>query len=1090
MPSQVPNVPEPVTQGLLQRCLPGSFGKGMRYFQDGRVTLLSHDAWRAEGRVRGSGRAPYATSIELVGAGQRASVQGTCSCPVAVDCKHVAALGLAWLAVLRPPRPLDPLVPDPRAPLPAMPVPRGLWDEWSRGWPEERYDEEQREKPEGTVLYLLAVDNEQLQVQPVLVRPLKSGKLGSARTLRLDGDRALERIRGMPTRDRGVLLSIDPRFWSSSGDDRRYPIDDRDDALLDAILATGRAHLDDPDGVALRRGPPRRFVVEWSLLDDGTQELKARAEPAGASVVGARWRWYVDPVSGEIGAADAGELAPYRDALCDMPPLAPEHHADAMRALRKRGLATRIPAPREVRLDAHRATRVQAVLTLVRPAWDQARDELRHGVNAELAFRYDDQTIDADDDREFLRRWRGDAVEVVPREVEFERTAARFLSREGFRASHHFQASGTTVRQASAWSHPRPLAGAAIEAWVRGFSERAQPFGFVVEADDSFPLHLGLELGAPELELADTGNDWFEARLGIVVDGQRLDLMPIVLEAIRVPAATTARGLRVTLPDGRAALIPRERVGTILALIEDLESRDGAMGVSRALLPAVVPPADWRFLPGERARAFLAELEDFRGLEPVAPPASFAAQLRPYQALGLSWLDFLRRFRFGGVLADDMGLGKTVQVLAFLAREHAARRLARPALVVCPTSVAPNWEAEAQRFAPALRTTLLSSGDRSAQLAALAGYDVVVTSYALMLRDIEALAAQSWSVAVFDEAQWLKNSRSQGYRAAQRINALQRLCLTGTPVENHLGELKAQFDLVFPGLLGDDRRFAQRFRQPIEKARDAEATARLRQRLRPFLLRRSKSEVAGDLPPRTHIAHHVELGDAQRDLYETIRVQMEKRVREALAERGLARSQITVLDALLKLRQVCCDPALVALPSARKVKASAKREALLDLLPTLIEDGRAVLLFSQFTTMLDLIETDLVERQQPFLRLDGSTRNRRAPVEAFQRGEAPLLLVSLKAGGVGLNLTRADTVILYDPWWNPATEAQAIDRAHRIGQDKPVFVYELTCAGTVEEKMATLKQRKKAIADAVLAGGESAIGALGSADLLALFSAI
>ena len=321
-----------------------------------------------------------------------------------------------------------------------------------------------------------------------------------------------------------------------------------------------------------------------------------------------------------------------------------------------------------------------------------------------------------------------------------------------------------------------------------------------------------------------------------------------------------------------------------------------------------------------------------------------------------------------------------------------------------------------------------------------------------------------------------------------RIKAGLRLCLTGTPVENHLGELKAQFDLAFPGLLGDDRHFLQRFRQPIEKSHDPQVARRLRQRLRPFLLRRTKQEVATELPPRTHIAVGIELGEAQRDLYEGIRIQMEKRVRDVLVQRGLARSHITVLDALLKLRQVCCDPRLVDLPSARKVKASAKREALMDLLPTLIEDGRSVLLFSQFTTMLDLIEADVTERGLTFARLDGSTRNRRLPVERFQRGEVPLFLVSLKAGGVGLNLTRADTVILYDPWWNPATEAQAIDRAHRIGQDKPVFVYELTCTGTVEEKMASLKARKRAVAEAVLASGESAIETLQADDLLSLFS--
>ncbi len=1083
MPPQSPLLPE-LTPAVLQRCLPDGFDKGMRYYRSGRVTLQSHDDQHAVGKVQGSRARPYATKVVLERDRQRWFVLGTCTCPMAYDCKHVVALGRAWIAARKPAPPaLAPFVPEPRVAAPALPVSGTLWQEWGTyaagaGLAAPAESAEQ-------LLYLLAIERDAVLVNPVRARPLKCGRLGALKPVGLVGETALDRIRGFAAADRYVLLSIDPAQRSYADGAPWYELGQRDEALLDAILATGRARHREANGLALRAGPARALAFEGALGADGNQTLCPRVDGAATAVGGEAWGWYLDPGTGEVGRTEAGALTPQLVALRAMPPLRPEHHADAVAALQRRGVAALLPAPQALRVDVRRVERPQALLTLTRPPFESDPDRLRFGVHAELAFRYDSETIDADDRHGSIRRRRGDAIDVVLREPEFERTAARFLEREGFHPVRHHD--HRDPGQAAAWQRPHPLAGEAIANWVRAFGERAAPFGFAIEADERFPLHLGLELGAPELELVESGNDWFEARLGIVVDGQRIDLLPIVLRAIADPAATTARGLRVTLPDGRAALLPRERRAAILALIEDLETRGESMGVARALLPAIVPPPDWRFLPGERARAFLAELEGFHGLEAVAPPAGFRAELRPYQALGLAWLDFLRRFHFGGVLADDMGLGKTVQVLAFLARERAARRLVRPALVVCPTSVAPNWLAEAQRFAPELRTTQLASGDRSAALAALGDNDLVITSYALMLRVVEALAAQSWSVVVFDEAQWLKNSRSLSYRAALRMTAPQRLCLTGTPVENHLGELKAQFDLVFPGLLGDDRKFMQRFRHPIEKARDGDATRRLRQRLRPFLLRRAKSEVATELPPRTHIAHRVELGEAQRDLYEAIRVQMEKRVREALAERGLARSQITVLDALLKLRQVCCDPVLVDLPSARKVKESAKREALMDLLPTLIEDGRGILLFSQFTAMLDRIEFDLAERKQPFVRLDGSTRNRRAPVDRFQRGEVPLFLISLKAGGVGLNLTRADTVILYDPWWNPATEAQAIDRAHRIGQDKPVFVYELTCTGTVEEKMAALKARKKAIADAVLAGGEAAIEKLGSNDLLALF---
>ncbi|MEO6064484.1 MAG: DEAD/DEAH box helicase, partial [Lysobacterales bacterium] len=896
--------------------------------------------------------------------------------------------------------------------------------------------------------------------------------------------------------DRSLLLSLNPLDRSFRRAEE-WPLSHGDADLIEPLLATGRARLREPNGIALRLGNKRALAFSWELDAGGNQTLVAGI--GTGHVFGAAWEWYLDAASGEIGRTDAGKLAPFVNDLVSMPDMLPEHVAEAQRALKKRGVASLLPPPHALEVEVARAAQPRALLTLSRPPHDHEPDRLRHGVHARLVFIYDGQSIEPHDPRSELRTRKGESVLLLRREPEFENLIARVLAREGFNAvaQHHYygyhaSAHHTAPIQARVWQRPHPLAGPAIETWARGLVDRCEKFGLTIEAGEDFPVFLGVELGAPELVIEaddEQSSDWFTARLGIELDGVRIDLIPILLRALSDPTATTARGLRVTLPDGRPALVPHERLAAVLALIRDLESRGDSLGVPRAHLAAIVPPPDWRFVPGAEARAFLEEIERFRGLESIAPPPSFVAELRPYQSVGLAWLDFLRRFRFGGVLADDMGLGKTVQLLAHLALERAEGRLDKPALVICPTSVAPNWLAETHRFAPELRVVQLARGDRSATLATLDQQDLVITSYALLLRDAEVLAQRAWSVVVFDEAQWLKNSASLSYRAAVGLKADRKLCLTGTPVENHLGELKAQLDLVVPGLLGDDRRFAKHFRTPIERERDADAAVALRRRVRPFLLRRTKEQVAPELPPRTLIEHSVELGGAQRDLYETIRVQMEKRVRDALIERGFARSRITVLDALLKLRQVCCDPQLVKLPSARTVKESAKREALMDLLPTLIEDGRSILLFSQFTSMLDLIEIDLKQRAQPFLRLDGNTVDRRAPVERFQRGEAPLFLVSLKAGGVGLNLTRADTVILYDPWWNPAAEAQAIDRAHRIGQDKPVFVYELNCVGTVEEKMQALKARKRAVADAVLATGEAALESLGPDDLMALFAA-
>jgi SNF2 family DNA or RNA helicase len=301
----------------------------------------------------------------------------------------------------------------------------------------------------------------------------------------------------------------------------------------------------------------------------------------------------------------------------------------------------------------------------------------------------------------------------------------------------------------------------------------------------------------------------------------------------------------------------------------------------------------------------------------------------------------------------------------------------------------------------------------------------------------------------------------------RELHARHRLCLTGTPLENHLGELWSQFDFLLPGLLGSSKQFSKNLRNPIEKYGDEQASERLALRLRPFMLRRTKQEVVKELPPKTEILRTVELDGAQRELYETIRLAMHVQVRKAVAERGWGRSHIMVLDALLKLRQVCCDPRLVKLEDARQVNGSAKLELLMELLPEMIEEGRRVLLFSQFTGMLSLIEEAIKQAGIDYVKLTGRTRDRAAPVDRFQSGEVPLFLISLKAGGTGLNLTAADTVIHYDPWWNPAVERQATDRAHRIGQQNPVFVYKLISEGTVEEKIQLMQTHKQALADSL-----------------------
>jgi SNF2 family DNA or RNA helicase len=406
---------------------------------------------------------------------------------------------------------------------------------------------------------------------------------------------------------------------------------------------------------------------------------------------------------------------------------------------------------------------------------------------------------------------------------------------------------------------------------------------------------------------------------------------------------------------------------------------------------------------------------------------------------------------------------------------------------VVPTSLTFNWLHEAKRFTPDLKVLLLHGAQRKKQFKQLQHHDLIITTYPLLVRDREALAVQNYHLLILDEAQTIKNPKSQASRLIRGFKARHRLCLTGTPLENHLGELWSLFDFLMPGLLGDEKVFRRDFRTPIESRNDEAAATRLSRRLRPFLLRRTKQQVAKELPEKSEIVQSVVLEGAQRELYETVRLSMHRRVREEIERQGLGRSHIVVLDALMKLRQVCCDPRLLKSRDIDPSTESAKLSHLMSLLEEMVEEGRRILLFSQFTTMLALIEEEVRQIGLDYLKLTGQTRNREGVVKRFQRGEVPLFLISLKAGGVGLNLTAADTVIHYDPWWNPAVERQATDRSHRIGQQQKVFVYKLICEGTLEEKILAMQQRKQRLADGLYQADNRQGPQWDKADIEALF---
>ena len=611
----------------------------------------------------------------------------------------------------------------------------------------------------------------------------------------------------------------------------------------------------------------------------------------------------------------------------------------------------------------------------------------------------------------------------------------------------------------------------------------------------------------------------FMLSLGIEVEGEMLDLAPLLADLLKrdarwlnahaVAAIDDAALITLRAPGGRrieASAAPLKAiVGAMLDLLTDPRRQVGPMRLSaweaqrlNALRVGLLDtPAGHAARAGEhgawqlQGEAGLAALAQRLGA--AGSPAPVTAQviraagltltLRDYQLDGVAWLQYLREHRLAGILADDMGLGKTVQVLAHLLIEKHAGRLGtepggRPALIVLPTTLIANWQAEAARHAPGLRVLVLQGSERARDFARIADYDVVFTTYPLLARDLAVLRAQTWHLLILDEAQMVNNAASRAATALRSLHAAHRLCVTGTPLENHLGELWAHFDFLMPGFLGDARSFLRIWRKPIETHGETLRAQLLAQRVRPFILRRRKSEVATELPPLTEVIRRVTLEGEQRALYESVRVAADEQVRRVLKRQHFAGAQIAILDALLKLRQVCCDPLLVKNQGVVSATMERAKMALLrDLLPELIDAGRRVLVFSQFTEMLALVELELLALKLPFLTLTGATKvsERGTVVAQFQAKAVPCLLLSLKAGGVGLNLTAADTVIHLDPWWNPAVERQATARAHRIGQDQPVFVYKLVVAGSIEERMLALQARKAALAEGVL-GHDAAAG--------------
>jgi SNF2 family DNA or RNA helicase len=591
----------------------------------------------------------------------------------------------------------------------------------------------------------------------------------------------------------------------------------------------------------------------------------------------------------------------------------------------------------------------------------------------------------------------------------------------------------------------------------------------------------------PQLRVS-SGVDWLSLDMSFSAEG-------VVVDEDELRAALEKGRHLVKLKDGTFAPVRVDEVREILDRMAEIVAGTGS--AARVPLSQAGRVSDLLRLVGShsispQAKELLRKFQEIGEIEPIAKPRNLrVAQFRDYQKRGFSWLVFLHQLGIGGILADDMGLGKTLQAIALLCWVKNKSKSHKPSLVVAPTSVVPNWAREIEKFAPSLSTLLWQGPDRHEQKSMLEDVDVVITSYALLRRDEEVLREHEFCYVILDEAQHIKNPLSATARAAKRLKSERRLALTGTPIENRLSEIWSIMDFVSPGLLGSLKTFEEKYARPVERG-DAETIQKLRAIVRPFVLRRTKSEVAPELPAKIEQDIIVPLADDQAKLYKQILAQVRASVLSEVEKQGVAKAHIQILAALTRLRQVACDPRLAKM-NAREGEwndeTSGKLSALREILQEAKAGGHRVLVFSQFVEMLQLIKAALDQDGIVYEYIDGSTKDRQQRIDRFNADESvDAFLISLKAGGTGLNLTGADTVVHFDPWWNPAVEDQATDRAHRIGQNKVVTVYRLIAKGTVEEKILQLSGKKRELVANVLTTEGTPLKGLTKQDIDELFS--
>ena len=1070
---------------IIKECGASFYERGTHYYEAGLVEqckITSEGALftQLNATVEGSASSPYKQNIRIVWRPDYrfANIEGNCSCPIGYNCKHVVAACLTYQ--------------------------NGGIEEVRKNsgasclqWLDNMQQQPTAPKNEGAeefVAYILRpakVKNE-LTVDLIITKEKKFGGLSKGRKTSLQNLRYSFSYYSYIKQEDSELIKIILALDDSVGGEPLVT-GSIGAIALSRLLQTGRLFWQDLDAPALKPGAARDLHLGWQHSNQGDYQLHIVIEPAALPIL-IDPPHYLDAEEGTVGRFTTASIsqAQLRNLLA-APPV-PEKVADEFSyRLTVEHPELPLPPPKKVALTEIPDLAPVPQLILF---GDQVNPK-QYVHFMQVNFKYGDWLLPAHETKDYCVIKSGEGLVRIKRTLNAENSAITRLKELGFTGAPLPEKSTNELVLGS-------YAKSSVESATRWgyFLETVLPelenSGWHIEYRDSFLLDFQA-VDNWDAEISDSQTDWFEMRFNIEVAGQSIPLLPLIMPVLEnYDLHNLPELLNIPVSDYRFLTIPSEKIKPFLVILLELFGsstldKNGALKISRFNAASLADMETHSYglfsiKGGEALRKLAQKLSDFKGIADVPVPHNLQATLRDYQKLGLNWLQFLREYSFAGILADDMGLGKTIQTLAHLLVEKQSGRMQAPSLIIAPTSLLSNWRREAERFTPDLNMLILQGTERKQLFYKIRDYDLIMTTYPLLPRDEETLLEHKYHYLILDEAQIVKNPLSKGAQIVRQIKSSHRLCLTGTPMENHLGELWAQFDFLMPGFLGNSAAFKKLYRTPIETFGNAEQKSNLSRRVAPFMLRRTKQEVASELPAKTEIIRSVPLYEKQAALYESIRLTMEKKVRDAIAQRGLSRSHITILDALLKLRQTCCDPRTLLIQEAQKINQSAKLDLLMELVPELLEEGRKILVFSQFTRMIALIEDELNKRMIGYSKLTGQTKDRDAAIEMFKSGEVNVFLISLKAGGIGLNLTEADTVIIYDPWWNPAVETQAADRAHRIGQEKPVFVYKLITENTVEEKMIAMQERKRALANSVYKeGGKEEALQLTAEDLTALF---